>query len=110
MGEIEGAVKTHLEKVAHEKGISLLECQPMVDHVHLLIEAGSDEELSWTMKLLKGRSSYELFRGLRELKVDAGESSFWQRSFAARPVPENQMERVRHYIRTQDERLEKYER
>jgi REP element-mobilizing transposase RayT len=110
VGEIEGRVKTHLQKVAGEKGISLLECQPMVDHVHLLVEAGSDEELSWTMKLLKGRSSYELFRGLPELKLDASENSFWQRSFAARLVPGNQIERVRQYIRTQDERLEKYER
>ncbi|MBI1886487.1 MAG: transposase [Chloroflexi bacterium] len=61
------------------------------------------------MKLLKGRSSYELFRQMPEIKTDAKENSSWQRGFAAREVPEPQIETVRRYIRTQDQRLEKYE-
>ena len=109
-GEIEELVKTLLTETVGEKQMRLLECQPIIDHVHLLIEAGSDDDLSWTMKLLKGRSSYELFRRLPELKLDAGENSFWQRGFAARTVPPEQLETVRWYIRTQDRRLEKYER
>ena len=109
-GEIEELVKTLLTETVGEKQMRLLECQPIIDHVHLLIEAGSDDDLSWTMTLLKGRSSYELFRRLPELKLDAGENSFWQRGFAARIVPPEQLETVRWYIRTQDRRLEKYER
>ena len=99
-----------MTETAVEKQMRLLECQPMIDHVHLLIEASSDDGLSWNMKLLKGRSSYELFRRLPELKLDAGQNSFWQRGFAARLVPEAQLETVRRYIQTQGERVEKYER
>ena len=109
-GEIEELVRTLMTETAVEKQMRLLECQPMIDHVHLLIEASADDDLSWSMKLLKGRSSYELFRRLPELKVDAGQNSFWQRGFAARIVPPEQLETVRWYIRTQDRRLEKYER
>lgn len=109
-GEIEELVRTLMTETAVEKQMRLLECQPMIDHVHLLIEASSDGDLSWSMKLLKGRSSYELFRRLPELKLDAGQNSFWQRGFAARLVPEAQLETVRRYIQTQGERVEKYER
>ena len=110
LGEVENAVKSLLLETAAEKGINLLECKPMVDHVHMLVEAGSPEELAWTLKLLKGRSSYELCRRIPELKIDTGETSLWQRGFAARQVPVDQIDRVRWYIRTQDKRLEKYER
>lgn len=110
VGELEDTVKMILIETAREKGINLAECQPMVDHVHMLVEASSSEELSWIMKLLKGRSSYELFRRNPGLKVDARTNSFWQRGFAARAVPNPQVDTVRRYIRTQDQRLEKYER
>ncbi len=110
VGELEDTVKTILVDTAREKSINLLECQPMVDHVHMLVGASSSAELSWIMKLLKGRSSYELFQRNSQLKLDAGVNSFWQRGFGARGVPETQLDTVRWYIRTQDQRLEKYER
>ena len=110
LGEMESTVKTILTETAEEKGVNLLECQPMVDHVHMLVEAASEQELSWIMKLLKGRSAYDVCRRAPELKLDAGENSFWQRGFASRAVPEDKLETVRRYIRTQDQRLEKYER
>ncbi|MFQ5879027.1 MAG: IS200/IS605 family transposase [Dehalococcoidia bacterium] len=109
-GEMGDTVKVILGEIAREQGINLLECQPMVDHVHVLVGACSSVELSWIMKLLKGRSSYELSLRNPELKVDTGTNSFWQRGFAARAVPETQLDTVRWYIRTQDRRLEKYER
>jgi putative transposase len=110
VGEIEDIVKRILADTAREKGINLLECQPMADHVHMLVAASSSVELSWIMKLLKGRSSYELFRCNSELKLDAGLNSFWQRGFGTREVPKTELDAVRRYVRTQDERLEKYER
>jgi len=110
VGEVGDAVKGSLVETAREKSIKLLECQPMVDHVHMLVGASSAEELSWLMKLLKGRSSYEVFRRYPDLKLDAAVISFWQRGFGACAVPETELDTVRQYIRTQDERLEKYER
>ena len=110
LGEIKDMTKKVLVETATEKGINVIECESMVNHVHMLVAARGTEELSWIMKLLKGRSSYEIFQRLPELKLDTGANSFWQRGFAARLVPQGQIETVRRYIQTQDQRLEKYER
>ena len=106
-GEVAEKVKELIAAVAEEKHIDLVECETMVDHVHVLLRAASDEDLSWSMKLLKGRSSFDAFP---DLKVDAGVNSLWQRSFNARLVPPAQIDTVRRYIQTQDQRLAKYER
>ena len=109
-GEVAEKAKEMMELVASERGIALLECETMVDHAHLLIEAQSGVQLSWFMKLIKGRSAYEVFRAFPELKLDAHVNSFWQDSFNARLVSEEQIPIVRCYIRTQEERPEKYAR
>jgi REP element-mobilizing transposase RayT len=97
-------------EVAKERSISLLECELMPDHVDLLLTADSAGQLSWYLKLLKGRTAYEVFRTYEELKIDAGTNSLWQDGFKSRPVPPEEAAVVRRYIRTQDQRLEKYER
>ena len=88
----------------------MLELETMVDHVHILLDAPTSSDLSWSLKLMKGRSAYEVFRAFPELKLDAGINSLWQKSFNSRIVPPGQVSIVRRYIRTQDKRLEKYER
>ena len=99
-----------LGEVAREKGIRLIEHETLIDHVHMLVDVANDSELSQAMKLIKGRSAYELFREFPEVKLDAQVNSFWQRSFNARIVPPEQASVVQRYIQTQDQRLEKYER
>lgn len=96
--------------VAKDKHIGLLECESMVDHVHLLIAVADRARLSKAMSLLKGTSSRRLFQRFPDLKHDAGTKNFWQHRYGARIVPEPAKAQVRHYIRTQWDRPEKYER
>jgi putative transposase len=110
VGEIGETARTLLLDTAREKGIALLECQTIVDHVHMLVESESPTELSWVLKLLKGRSSYELSRRFPELKLDGRVPSVWQRGFGKRLVGPGEIESVRRYIQTQDQRLARYER
>jgi REP element-mobilizing transposase RayT len=110
LGEIGEVARTLLTEIARDRGIALLECQAVVDHVHMLVVSESAAELSWTLKLLKGRSSYELSRRFPELKLDGQVSSIWQRGFGKRVVAPCEVEGVRRYIQTQDQRLAKYER
>src|SRR3989304_6852948 len=56
------------------KGIDLLECASVVDHVHLLIRVES-ARLPEAMRLLKGASSYQIFRQMPDIKLDAGTNS-----------------------------------
>lgn len=109
-GDVAEAVIELMKEIAEEKNIQLRECQAMVDHMHLLIETGTRHDLGKAMNLLKGASSRRLFQRFPDLKLDAGISSFWQHRYAAKVVPEPAAAAVGQYIRTQWERLEKYER
>lgn len=109
-GDIGGAAKELMVTVAGEKGINLVECEMMVDHVHLLVPADDRAHLSRAMSLLKGGTSRQLFQRFPDLKLDAGIKSFWQHRYAAKQVPEPAAVSVGQYIRTQWNRLDKYER
>src|SRR3990172_3974848 len=109
-GDIAEAAKELMWTVATEKNVKLMEFETMVDHVHLLIEAEGRTRLAKVINLLKGASSRRLFQRFPELKLDAGISSFWQHRYAAREVPVLAAAPVGRYIRTQWERLDKYER
>lgn len=108
-GELGSAVQELLQRIAQEKMIDLLECATVVDHVHLLTRV-APHGLSEAMRILKGASSYQAFRKFPELKIDAGTNSFWQARYGAKVVPPEAVSLVSKYIRTQDRRLEKFDR
>jgi putative transposase len=108
-GDVADTAKQVMWQVANERSMDLIELELMPDHAHLLLAAESAGRLSWCMKLLKGQSAYEVFRAYDEFKIDAHTNSLWQDGFKSRPVPAGQVEVVRLYIQTQDQRLEKYE-
>ncbi|MBI4298140.1 MAG: IS200/IS605 family transposase [Chloroflexi bacterium] len=107
---MEAYIKQTIGEIGNDKGIRLLDYEAVIDHVHLLIEIGADENLSAVVKLLKGTSSRRVFQKFAELKLDARTSNFWQRRYGSKIVEPNSLSTVSKYIRTQKERLEKYER
>jgi len=109
-GDVGEAVKGLMRTVAKEKNISLLECEMIVDHVHLLISTEDRARLSMAMNLLKGVTSRRIFQRFPELKLDAKVGAFWQHRYAAKLVPEAAAATVGRYIRTQCDRLDRYER
>ena len=109
-GDVGEATKESIRAVAKEKSISLLECEVIVDHVHLLVSAEDRTRLSKAMNLLKGVTSRLILQRFPELRLDAGAGAFWQHRYAAKPIPEPAVATVGGYIRTQWDRLEKYER
>ena len=109
-GEVEEAVKQALRDVASRHNVRLLECETMVDHVHLLLEARDGAELSKAMHLLKGASARHLMESIPDIRMDAGIDHFWQKRYGARLVPPAALGTVRRYIQTQEERPERYER
>jgi len=103
-GEIRDLVLEGFKRVALENGIELIESDAQFDHVHMLLRIPTEEELPNTMRLLKGITSREVFLAEPMLRFDMGTLAFWQKSFGRRPVPEDQLEVVREYIRTQLDR------
>lgn len=110
LGDVSEAAMDVMKEIAKEKDLELLECQSMVDHMHLLVRTDDTQELSRTMNLLKGGSAYRLFRKFPDIKLDAGTNSFWQHRYGSKEVPPEALPTVRNYIRTQWDRTEKYAR
>jgi putative transposase len=109
-GEVGEAARELMRTVAKDKDICLLECETVVDHVHLLVSAEDRKCLSTAMNLLKGVTSRQIFQRFPELKLDARVGAFWQHRYAAKLVPEPAAAAVGRYVRTQWDRLEGYER
>jgi len=108
-GDIERAVKDSIREVAQDRHIQLLECESAVDHVHMLLRLEESQRLPRIMNLLKGCSSYRLHRAFPELKLDTGAQHFWQRGYGFRTVEPGSLAARRRYIKTQQDRLGKFE-
>ena len=108
--DVEEHVRRFLNEIAQEKGIRLLEYETMVDHVHLLLQLGSEDNMSRIVNLLKGASARKVFQRFSELKLDTGVNHFWQKRYGTRVVEPRTLATVASYIRTQQERPEKFER
>ncbi len=108
-GDVLTAVIELLWEISRSQGIRLLECEPMVEHMHVLLDV-DPSELPTAVKLLKGTSSRRLFQRFSELKLDANTNHLWQKRYGAKEVETAALERVRAYIRTQEDRPEKFDR
>jgi putative transposase len=108
--DIDQTMKHSIREIAEQKRIQLLECESAVDHVHLLLRLGQRQRLPEVMNLLKGGSSYRLHRAFPELKLDSGSEHFWHRGYNFTVVEPGSLTARRRYIRSQKERLDKFER
>ena len=109
-GDVERAVKELLMETARRKGLKLLACETMVDHVHLLLDLDERQDLSKVIKDLKGPTARAVFQRFPDLYMDARLQHLWQRGYGCREVPPEEVERVAGYIRSQHQRPEKYDR
>jgi len=109
-GEIGAATKDFIREAAREHEIELLECETAVDHVHLLLRLPENQSIPKALNLLKGISSRKLHEAFPELKLDSGSNHFWQRGYAFKVVEPGSLESRLRYVRTQKERLEKFDR
>jgi putative transposase len=110
LGDVANAAKDAMRETAQRHAIEVLECETMVDHVHLLVEAVDAADLSRAMHVLKGASARYLLESIRDIRMDAGTNHFWQKRYGAKLVEPAAVASVRNYIRTQKERPEKYAR
>jgi len=109
-GDIDGAARKFIHEIAQEKHLELLECESAVDHMHLLLRLGEGQRLPQVMNFLKGGSSYRLHRSFPELKLDSRSDHFWQRGYDFTVIEPGSLAARRSYVRSQKERLDKFER
>ncbi len=88
----------HIRSNAKEKGIFIDYINCHYDHVHCLISLRVDQNISTVVKLIKGESSH----WINQQKIIPKKFA-WQYEYFAVSVSESGKERVRCYIRNQDE-------
>jgi REP element-mobilizing transposase RayT len=96
--EVRGELKNHIVNYAKENGVFLEELNIQMEHIHAMIFLQSNQQADYIVKLIKGESSH----WINEQNLLPHKFA-WQRAYGAFSVSRSHEERVRVYIRNQDE-------
>ena len=93
---------SHIRENALTKNIQIDFINGHVDHVHILISLNADQTIANTIQLIKGESSYWINKNkLTPQKFE------WQDDYFAVSVSESGIDKVRDYIKNQEEHHKK---
>jgi putative transposase len=88
----------HIRSNAKEKSIFLNSVNCVEDHIHLLVSLSTDQTVAKVVQLIKGESSHWVnAQNLLKFKFE------WQDEYIALTVSDSVVEKVREYIRNQEE-------
>ena len=100
--EVRQTLFEHIHKNALNKEILMEVVGGHQNHVHCLFRLKNNQTIEKVMQLLKGESSFWFN------KNDNGRVKFnWQKEYYAVSVSESQIEKVKNYIKTQEEHHKK---
>ena len=92
-----------IKKLCEMKGVSLIEGNICVDHVHLYVGIPPKISISEFIAYLKGKSALMFFVRHPEYRTKWGDRHFWVRGYYVTTVGNVDEETVRKYIREQEE-------
>ncbi len=96
--ELRKKVWQHIRENAIEKGIFIDFINGFSQHCHCLISLGGDQTIQKIMQLIKGESAHWIN------KIQLTETQFeWQNDFWAASVSPSGLDRVREYIKNQED-------
>ena len=96
--EIRKEVWKHIKENAKEKGIYIDTINGYSEHCHCLVSLGSGQTIERIVQLIKGESSFWINKqGLVQGKFA------WQKEYFGVSVSESGVDKVRNYIKTQEE-------
>ena len=100
--ELRQKVWNHIRENAIQKGIYIDFINGYSDHCHCLISLGVDQNIQKVIQLIKGESSFWIN------KNDLTKEKFqWQEEYFAVSVSESVLDKVRNYIKNQEEHHKK---
>ncbi len=88
-----------LKNAAERHGIFVKELGVMPDHVHMVVFLPPEMSVSKAINLLKGASSYELFKLHPKFRLQYQRGHFWGRGYFYRSVSNVDDETVSKYVR-----------
>ena len=95
-----------LQQVASEKNIKLLELSVMPDHIHVVAEIPPSMSLAQASQIMKGKSSYLFFREYPNMRLRYPRGHFWSPGKFYRTVGDVDIDRMREYVRYQNDALQ----
>ncbi len=96
--ELKSKLLSHIRGNAKLKKIHIDFINCVKDHIHILINIHPEQKLSDVIRLIKGESSYWINKNkLLKLKFE------WQDEYIALSVSESAVDKVRDYIKNQEE-------
>jgi REP-associated tyrosine transposase len=90
-----------LHEVAERHSIGIVELSVMPDHIHIVVQLPATMSVSHALHLLKGASSYELFRRQPLFRYRYSRGSFWSPGKFYRSVGDTDTSTVLEYVRNQ---------
>ena len=90
-----------LHEIAEQHKIGIVELSGMSDHIHIVVQLSPTMSVSQALHLLKGGSSYELFRQQPLFRFRYSRGSFWSPGKFYRSVGDADAETVLEYVRNQ---------
>nr|WP_315144614.1 IS200/IS605 family transposase [uncultured Flavobacterium sp.] len=100
--ELRQKVWNHIRENAIQKGIYIDFINGYSDHCHCLISLGVDQNIQKVIQLIKGESSFWINKN--ELTTEKFQ---WQEEYFAVSVSESVLDKVRNYIKNQEEHHKK---
>ncbi|HSD07086.1 IS200/IS605 family transposase [Flavobacterium sp.] len=100
--ELRQKVWNHIRENSIQKGIFIDFINGYSDHCHCLISLGVDQNIQKVMQLIKGESSFWINKN--ELTKEKFQ---WQDEYFAVSVSESVIDKVRNYIKNQEEHHKK---
>ena len=100
--ELRQMMWNHIKENAKSKGIFIDYVNGYSDHCHCLVSLGIDQNIQKVMQLIKGESSFWINKN----KL-TNEKFEWQDEYFAVSVSESMLDRVRNYIKNQEEHHKK---
>jgi putative transposase len=90
-----------LHEVAERHHIDVIELSVMPDHIHIVVQLPPTMSVSQALHLLKGASSYELFRRQPLFRYRYARGSFWSPGKFYRSVGDADTTTVLEYVKNQ---------
>jgi putative transposase len=90
-----------LHEVAERHNMGIVELSVMPDHVHIVVQLPPTMSVSQALHLLKGASSYELFRRQPLFRYRYSRGNFWSPGKFYRSVGDTDAATVLDYVRNQ---------
>lgn len=91
-----------IREVAQRHNINIRELSVMQEHVHTTVELPMTMSPSRAQQILKGGSSYEIFRAQPKFRLRYPKGSFWARGKSSNTLGYSMIEIAENYVRNQE--------